>query len=257
MVAALATRELGEPVNRKRVQRIMREHKLLQPTRHTGRRARPGFFQVTRPDELWHMDMTKLWVAQHGWAYMHAIIDCLTREITAWTLDLRARTKEAIDCLEHALAVRHIEPGQLTLGTDNGPQFTSRGFRRHLTDRGIAHRRGGYRDPESQAFIESWFGQFKKRLAWRAEWETLDHARQDITSYVNSYQHRPHSGIGYQTESPRVVRGLRSLGGWGHDSRRAEKAGAVSAGVSRSHGEDGVGGRVGVGVSVGGDLSGR
>ena len=199
MVAALATRELGEPVNRKRVQRIMREHKLLQPTRHTGRRARPGFFQVTRPDELWHMDMTKLWVAQHGWAYMHAIIDCLTREITAWTLDLRARTKEAIDCLEHALAVRHIEPGQLTLGTDNGPQFTSRGFRRHLTDRGIAHRRGGYRDPESQAFIESWFGQFKKRLAWRAEWETLDHARQDITSYVNSYQHRPHSGIGYQT----------------------------------------------------------
>ncbi len=139
MVAALATRELGEPVNRKRVQRIMREHKLLQPTRHTGRRARPGFFQVTRPDELSHMDMTKLWVAQHGWAYMHAIIDCLTREITAWTLDLRARTKEAIDCLEHALAVRHIEPGQLTLGTDNGPQFTSRGFRRHLTDRGIAH----------------------------------------------------------------------------------------------------------------------
>ena len=69
----------------------------------------------------------------------------------------------------------------------------------HVTDRGIAHRRGGYRDPESQAFIESWFGQFKKRLAWRAEWETLDHARQDITSYVNSYQHRPHPGIGYQT----------------------------------------------------------
>ena len=61
MVAALATRELGEPVNRKRVQRIMRRHGLLQPTRHTGRRARPGFFQVTRPDELWHMDMTKLW----------------------------------------------------------------------------------------------------------------------------------------------------------------------------------------------------
>ena len=36
----------------------------------------------------------------------------------------------------------------------------------------ITHRRGGYRDPESQAFIESWFGQFKKRCAWRSEWES-------------------------------------------------------------------------------------
>ncbi len=30
MVAALATRELGHPVNRKRAQRVMRTHKLLQ-----------------------------------------------------------------------------------------------------------------------------------------------------------------------------------------------------------------------------------
>ena len=83
MVAALATRELGVPVNRKRVQRIMRQHGLLQPTRYTGRRPRPGFFVVTRPGELWHMDMTKLWVTEHGWAYVHATIDCCTREITA------------------------------------------------------------------------------------------------------------------------------------------------------------------------------
>jgi transposase-like protein len=33
MVAALATRELARPVNRKRVQRVMRTHRLLQPTR--------------------------------------------------------------------------------------------------------------------------------------------------------------------------------------------------------------------------------
>jgi hypothetical protein len=30
MVAALAGRDLGRPVNRKRVQRLMREHRLLQ-----------------------------------------------------------------------------------------------------------------------------------------------------------------------------------------------------------------------------------
>ena len=58
MVAALASRERPGRVNRKRVQRLMREHRLLQPKRSEGRRRRPGYFQVTRPDELWHLDMT-------------------------------------------------------------------------------------------------------------------------------------------------------------------------------------------------------
>jgi putative transposase len=42
MVAALTAGQLGEPVNRKRVQRLMREHRLLQPKRNEGRRKRPG-----------------------------------------------------------------------------------------------------------------------------------------------------------------------------------------------------------------------
>lgn len=199
MIAAIASRELGEAVNRKRVQRIMRTHRLLQPTRATGRRARPGFFRVTRPGELWHMDMTKVWVAQHGWVYLHAIVDCCTRQLVSWTLDVRGRSQEAVACLDAALMGRHIPPQALTVGTDNGTQFTSRAFRQRLTEAGITHRRGGYRDPESQAFIESWFGQFKKRVAWRAEWETLHQARKKITQYVDRYHHRPHSRIGYRT----------------------------------------------------------
>ena len=199
MIAAIASRQLDKPVNRKRVQRVMRAHKLLQPVRGEGRRRRPAYFRVTRPDELWHLDMTKVWTAQHGWVYLHAIIDCCTREIPGWNLELRCRDDEAIDVVETAITARCVEPGMLTLGTDNGSQFTSRDFRRHLTAKGVTHRRGGYRDPESQAFIESWFGQFKKRCAWRAEWETLDQARAEITTYIDTYHHRPHSGLGYRT----------------------------------------------------------
>jgi transposase InsO family protein len=89
MVAALASRDLGQRVNRKRVQRLMREHRLLQRHRPLGRRRRPGFFRVERPDQLWHMDMTSVWVAEHGWRYLNAIIDCCTREICGWALDVR------------------------------------------------------------------------------------------------------------------------------------------------------------------------
>ena len=42
----------------------------------------------------------------------------------------------------------------LTLGTDNGSAFCGRAFKAILGGLGIAHRRGGYRDPESQAFID-------------------------------------------------------------------------------------------------------
>jgi putative transposase len=199
MVAALTGRKLGRPVNRKRAQRVMSEQGLLQRHRRSGRRRRPGFFRVERPDQLWHLDLSSVWVAEHGWCYLQAAIDCCTREIVDWSLELRCRTQEATALVERATTVRGIEPGGLTLGTDNGSAFTSRAFRARLGELGIHHRRGGYRDPESQAFIESWFGRLKQRLIWRSEFETLDQARERIASYIDSYHHRPHSGLRYRT----------------------------------------------------------
>jgi len=208
MVAALASRELaGAAVNRKRAQRLMREHRLLQPRRSEGRRRRPGFFQVTRPDELWHLDMTSVWVAEHGWCYLNAAIDCCTREIAGWSLEIRCRAQEAIAVIDRALAQRGVGPGELTLGSDNGTTFTSRAFRASLGELGITHRRGGYRDPESQAFIESWFGKLKQRCIWREEFETLDEARAKIGAYIDRYHDRPHQGLAYRT--PREVAATR------------------------------------------------
>ncbi len=143
--------------------------------------------------------MTKVWTAQHGWIYLHAIVDCCTREITSWSLELRCRDDEAIEVVEAGVRSRRVGPGVLPLGTDNGSQFTSRDFRKHLSARGVTHRRGGYRDPESQAFIESWFGQFKKRCAWRSEWESIEQAREEVQHDVESYQRRPHSGLSYRS----------------------------------------------------------
>jgi putative transposase len=199
MVTAFVRRKLGQPVNRKRVLRVMRERKLIQRRRPLERRKRPGFFRVERPRQLWQLDMTSVWVAEHGWTYLNAIIDCCTREIVAWQLELRCRADEAIAVVERAAALHGIEPGELTLGSDNGSAFTARRFRARLAELGVRHRRGGYRDPESQAFIESWFGKLKEREVWLNEYETLDDARRGIGGYVDRYHHRPHSGLGYRT----------------------------------------------------------
>ena len=66
MVTAFVRRKLGRPVNRKRVLRVMREQKLIQRRRPLERRKRPGFFRVERPQQLWQLDMTSVWVAEHG-----------------------------------------------------------------------------------------------------------------------------------------------------------------------------------------------
>jgi len=203
MVAALAGRELGRAVNRKKARRLMAEHRLLQRHRPLGRRKRPGFFRVERPDQLWHMDMTSVWTAEHGWSYLNAIIDCCTREITGWSLDVRCRHQEATAVLEQAVEDRRIEPGTLVLGSDNGTAYTSRAFRARLAELEVTHRRGGYRDPESQAFIESWFSKLKERCIWREEFETVDDAREVISRYIDRYHHRPHSRLAYKT--PREV----------------------------------------------------
>jgi putative transposase len=199
MICAFVRRQLGVAVNRKRVLRVMRERKLIQRRRPLERRKRLGFFRVERPRQLWQLDLTSIWVAEHGWTYLMAIIDCCTREIVAWHLELRCRADEAIALVERAAAMYAIEPDELTLGSDNGSAFTARRFKAKLAELGITHRRGGYRDPESQAFIESWFGKLKQREVWLNEYETLDDARRGIGGYVDRYHHRPHSGLNYRT----------------------------------------------------------
>ena len=91
MICAFVRRKLGIAVNRKRVLRVMRERNLIQRRRPLERRKRPGFFRVERPRQLWQLDMSSVWVAEHGWTYLMAIIDCCTREIVAWQLSLRCR----------------------------------------------------------------------------------------------------------------------------------------------------------------------
>jgi putative transposase len=137
MVTAFVRRRLGVAVNRKRVLRVMRERKLIQRRRPPERRKRPGFFRVERPHQLWQLDLTAVWVAEHGWTYLMAMIDCCTREIVAWQLELRCRAEEAVALIDRAVAIHGIETGELTLGSDNGSAFTARRFRARLGELGI------------------------------------------------------------------------------------------------------------------------
>ena len=67
MVCCFVRRKLGVAVNRKRVLQGDARAEADPAPPAEARRRRPGVFKVERPGQLWHLDMTAVWVAEHGW----------------------------------------------------------------------------------------------------------------------------------------------------------------------------------------------
>ena len=57
--------------------------------------------------------MTSIWVAEHGWTYLNAIIDCCTREIVAWQLEPALPRRRSDRRRRTAAAALRIQPGEL------------------------------------------------------------------------------------------------------------------------------------------------
>ena len=89
---------------------------------------------------------------------------------------VRCRAEEAITLVEQAAAAHGIQKGELTLGSDNGSAFTARRFKARLAEQGIRHRRGGYRDPESQGLHRKLARETERSEVWLNEYETRDQA---------------------------------------------------------------------------------
>ena len=85
----------GHTVNRKRVQRLMRQMGLsgMAPGPNTSRphpdhKIYPYLLRgvsVIRPNQVWSTDITYIWLA-HGFAYLVAIIDRYSRRVINWRI---------------------------------------------------------------------------------------------------------------------------------------------------------------------------
>jgi putative transposase len=73
-------------VNRKKVYRLMKEMNLLvkQPSKHATRTRERGKIIVTRSNEHFQADMTKIWCGRDGWGYLFAFIDAFDKEIVGY-----------------------------------------------------------------------------------------------------------------------------------------------------------------------------
>ena len=77
---------------------------------------------ATGPNQVWTWDITKLLgPAKWTYYYLYVILDIFSRYVVGWMLAEREAAAWAKQLIEETLIKENIQPGQLTLHSDNGP----------------------------------------------------------------------------------------------------------------------------------------
>src|SRR6185503_2017149 len=151
---------------------------------------------VTRPDQVWAMDITYIPMAR-GFVYLAAVVDWFSRRVLAWQLSITMEAAFCVEALEEALA-RHGRPE--IFNTDQGSQFTGEAFTGALTRNRIAismDGKGAWRD---NVFVERLWRSVKYEEVYLRAYDTVAEARASIGRYLSFYNtRRPHSSLDRQT----------------------------------------------------------
>jgi putative transposase len=216
-------RKAGRPVNRKRVQRLMRLMGLeaLGPkpkttTRPSAQhRVYPYLLRgvtIDRPNQVWAADITYIPMAR-GFLYLVVVMDWHSRYVLAWRLSNTMDTSFCLDALEGALRKGRPE----IFNTDQGAQFTSAAFTDKLEAAGVRISMDGRGRWLDNVFVE--------RL-----WRSLKYEEVHLKAYANGLEAR--SGIGwwfrfYNESRPHQALGYGNSGS--HVGGRGEPCGFAAA----------------------------
>ena len=238
MVVFLKT--AGHIVNRKRVQRLMRQMGLagMAPGPNTSR-AHPEHkiypyllrgVPIVRPNQVWSTDITYIRLPR-GFAYLVAIIDWYSRRVLSWRISNSMEAVFCVDCLEDALRA-HGKPE--IFNSDQGSQFTSVAFTRVLEREGIVISMDGRGRVFDNIFVERLWRSVKYEDVYLKGYATMGELRVGLTEYFAFYNgERPHQSLGNRT--PEVVY-RTAVGGGAVIADKFGGAGGETPGPLRSTG---------------------
>ncbi len=198
--------ERGHTVNRKRVQRLMRQMGLvaLYPRRRTsqpgkGHKIYPYLLRdlsIERANQVWATDLCYLPMAK-GFMYLVAIMDWHTRRVLSWRVSNTLDTQFCIEALEEALQ-RFGAPE--IFNTDQGAQFASEAFTEVLKDHGVAISMDGKGRWVDNVFVERLWRSVKYEDVYLRAYETPAELRMGLTRYFQFYNtRRRHSALDRRT----------------------------------------------------------
>ena len=204
MRAELSTHE--RPLNRKRIQRLMRLMGLVAifPKK---RLSTPGKghkiyayllrkLKIVRANQVWASDFTYI-PMPHGFMYLVAVIDWYSRKVLSWRLSNTMDSDFCVEALEEALA-RHGRPE--IFNTDQGSQFTSTDFTDVLKKQDIKISMDGKRRWIDNVMVERLWRSLKYEDVYLNSYESVDDARRSISKYLHFFnQERKHQSLGERT----------------------------------------------------------
>ena len=199
-------KETGHSVNRKRVQRLMRQMGLagMAPGPNTSRphpehKVYPYLLRgvlVVRPNQVWSTDITYIRLA-HGFAYLVAIIDWYSRRVLSWRISNSMEAVFCVDCLDEALRT-HGKPE--IFNSDQGSQFTSEGFTGVLKRENIVISMDGRGRAFDNIFVERLWRSVKHEDVYLKGYATMGELVLGLTEYFVFYNgERPHQSLGQKT----------------------------------------------------------
>ena len=131
---------------------------------------------VTRPNQVWAMDITYIPMAR-GFVYLAAVVDWFSRRVLAWRLSITMDTAFCIEAVEAALA-RYGRPE--IFNTDQGSPFTSSAFTGLLAANDITIsmvEKAAWRD---NVFVERIWRSVKYEEVYLHAYESVAQARASI-----------------------------------------------------------------------------
>jgi putative transposase len=201
----------GWRVNRKRVQRILRQDNLLC-LRHRrfvvttdSNHALPVYpnlaksMVLTGINQLWRADITYIRLTEE-FVYLAVILDAYSRRVIGWALDRTLQDGLTIMALQMALAQRGA-PAGLVHHSDRGVQYASRDYTRILEEHGIRISMSRTGNPWDNAACESFLKTLKYEEVYRSEYRDLDDAWARIGEFLEVIynQKRLHSALDYRS----------------------------------------------------------
>jgi putative transposase len=193
-------------VNRKRVQRLMRQMGMaaLYPKRNLSRRNQahrvyPYLLKglsIDRANQVWATDVTYIPMAR-GFVYLVAIIDWYSRKVLAWQLSNTLDADFCVDALREALAT-YGRPA--IFNTDQGSQFTSEAFTGVLREHDIRISMDGKGRWVDNVFVERLWRSLKYEEVYLKAYDSIAHARRSIGQYLAFFNtERRHQSLGRRT----------------------------------------------------------
>ncbi|QEH36747.1 Integrase core domain protein [Aquisphaera giovannonii] len=208
---------LGEPVNRKRAQRLMTTMGLeaIYPrprttTRSPDHKIYPYLLRdvtIDRCDQVWSTDVTYL-PLEGGYMFLAAVIDWHSRFVLSWRLSNTLDGRFCLEALEAALGGGRPE----VFNTDQGSQFTARALTGRLEEAGVAVSMDGRGRALDNVFIERLWRSLKYEEVYLKSYRDVMEMEAGLGGWFSFYNHeRPHQALGYRTPAD-VYRGAAAVG---------------------------------------------